>query len=336
MVHVAVPEGAFPGGQCAFVMPSGTTVQITVPAGAGPGTVLDVADPGAVVAPAPMGSVIGIQATGASSAISGVTVVGPQAMPFGYDLLGDKYGVVAKTLAPGEAFHSEPGAMVFMSDAVTMGAKFGRGIRGAFSQAVSGEALAKVEYTNASSGPAYVGLTANQPFSTVIPVSIGALPGGSLNVKRGAYMAGTPDVTARMKYLPAKDCLSCSCGGLPPIIQEVTGNASGTAFLAAAGTIVAKSLRPGEAIVVDSTVIVGFENSVQFEVKKVGDCKTCCLGGEGCYNTVLTGPGNVYLQSISIDKLMDELVTVQQANDAGGGGGGGDDGAPVATEAMAR
>ena len=57
-----------------------------------------------------------------------------------------------------------------------------------------------------------------------------------------------------------------------------------------------------------------------------------CLGGEGCYNTVLTGPGNVYLQSISIDKLMAQLVTVQSSDDGGGGG----DGAPATTEVMVR
>lgn len=241
MVQVMVPEGAVPGGQCAFVMPSGTTVQITVPPGAGPGTVLEVADPGYVGTASPMappaygvqpppppaGQVIGIQATGAHSAISGVTAVGPQTMPYGYDLLGDKYGVVAKTLLPGEVFHSEPGAMVFMSDGVAMSAKFGGGFRGTASQVFSGESFAKVEYTNRAGAPGYIGLTSNQPFSSVIPVQLAALPGGSINVKRGAYMAGTPDVTARMKYLPAKDCTACCCGGMPPLIQEVSGAPNG-------------------------------------------------------------------------------------------------------------
>ena len=161
------------------------------------------------------GQVIGIQATGAHSAISGVTAVGPQTMPYGYDLLGDKYGVVAKTLLPGEVFHSEPGAMVFMSDGVAMSAKFGGGFRGTASQVFSGESFAKVEYTNRAGAPGYIGLTSNQPFSSVIPVQLAALPGGSINVKRGAYMAGTPDVTARMKYLPAKDCTAC-CEPPPP------------------------------------------------------------------------------------------------------------------------
>ena len=136
-----------------------------------------------------------------------------------------------------------------------------------------------------------------------------------------------------MQDAPCKDPLACCCGGLPPIIQNVTGAPHGTAFLAAAGTIVAKNLAPGEAVVVDSTSIVGFENDVKFDVRQVGDCKTCCLGGEGCYNTVLTGPGNVYLQSISIDKLMEQLVTVQKNNNNPAST---ENGAPAPTEVMDR
>lgn len=330
MVQVVVPDGAGPGQACNFVMPSGTTVQVVVPDGAGPGTVLEVADPGgaaaskAVAAPPTgavlavahgEGEVLGIVANGHKSAVSGVQAVGPQDFPPGYDMLGDKYGILARPLAPNETFQSEPGAMVFMSQATAMSAKWG-GVFKTVSQVISGEALVKVNYVNEGGQTGYVALTPNQPFSMVIPVSMPALPGGTLNVKRGAYLAGTPDITARAKLLPAKDALACACGGLPPIIQEITSETGhGQAFLSAAGTIVARPLRPGEEIIVDSMTIVGFENTVTFEVRNVGSFMNCCLGGEGCFNTVLTGPGNVYLQSINTDKLMSQLVTIQQEAD---------------------
>ena len=115
-------------------------MQIAVPAGAGPGTVLEVADPGAVV---PEAAVVGISATGTVSQVSGMHALGPQHMPPGFDMLGSTYGVLAKPLAPGESFQSEPGAMTFMSNDVKMSAKFG-GFFGTVSTAVSGEALAKV------------------------------------------------------------------------------------------------------------------------------------------------------------------------------------------------
>ena len=105
--------------------------------------------------------------------------------------------------------------------------------------------------------------------------------------------------------------------------QVVKGPPSGVAFLSAAGTVVSRQLQAGEAIQVDSDVIVGFEQSVQFDVKKTGDIVTVCCGGEGCFNTVLTGPGHVYLQSISVDKLMSQLVTITKESEPQDGGGGG-------------
>ena len=113
--------------------------------------------------------------------------------------------------------------------------------------------------------------------------------------------------------------------------QVVKGPPSGVAFLSAAGTVVSRQLQAGEAIQVDSDVIVGFEQSVQFDVKQTGDIITVCCGGEGCFNTVLTGPGHVYLQSISVDKLMSQLVTINKESEPQDGGGGG----PAAAE-MAR
>ena len=143
------------------------------------------------------------------------------------------------------------------------------------------------------------------------------------------------DVFARAKLLPAKNAFACCCGGLPPIIQEVHGDGSPNSrvFLSIGGTVVVRRLNPGEEMIVDTNTVVGFENTVGFDVRNVGSFLNCCLGGEGCFNTVFTGPGNVYLQSISVDKLMQQLVTVQQDppdNQDNGGGGA------VAAEAMRR
>ena len=125
MVQVQVPDGAVEGSTCTFTMPSGAVVQVVVPQGAGPGSVLEVADPGAAkqavavqayTAPhTGVGEVVGIVPHGQISDVSGVQAVGPQMMPPGYDMLGDKYGILARPLAPREEFQSEPGAMVFFS-----------------------------------------------------------------------------------------------------------------------------------------------------------------------------------------------------------------------------
>ena len=69
---------------------------------------------------------------------------------------------------------------------------------------------------------------------------------------------------------------------------------------------------------------------MQFDVKQTGDFVTVCCGGEGCFNTVLTGPGHVYLQSISVDKLMSQLVRINKESEPQDGGGGGPEAAEMA------
>ena len=45
---------------------------------------------------------------------------------------------------------------------------------------------------------------------------------------------------------------------------------------------------------------------------------------------MLTGPGHVYLQSISVDKLMSQLVTINKESEPQDGGGGGPEAAEMA------
>ena len=62
-------------------------------------------------------------------------------------------------------------------------------------------------------------------------------------------------------------------------------------------------------MIVDTNTVVGFENTVGFDVRNVGSFLNCCLGGEGCFNTELSGPGTVYLQSLSCASLALDLFT---------------------------
>ena len=107
-------------------------------------------------------------------------------------------------------------------------------------------------------------------------------------------MASEPGVSASYKSLPAKSCTACCCGGMPPLIQTLRGE--GKAFLNGGGTIAKKELASGETILVDSDAVFAFQDGVGYDVKTVGGCMTCCFGGEGCFNTELTGPGVIYVQ----------------------------------------
>ena len=91
------------------------------------------------------------------------------------------------------------------------------------------------------------------------------------------------------------------CSGLGCVRQNLTGD--GVAFIAAAGTIVTKELGENETVIVDSQSVVGYDSSVSTGAASSGRCCTCFCGGEGCVNTSMTGPGKIYLQSTSFEKM---------------------------------
>jgi uncharacterized protein (AIM24 family) len=99
------------------------------------------------------------------------------------------------------------------------------------------------------------------------------------------------------------------------------------AFLMAMGTVLTKNLLGGEKILVDTDSILCFEASVQIDIQSVGNFAACCCGGEGLFNTTMTGPGKIWIQSMSIDKMRRLFPpNVQQSGgDSGGGDSGGGD-----------
>jgi uncharacterized protein (AIM24 family) len=98
------------------------------------------------------------------------------------------------------------------------------------------------------------------------------------------------------------------------------------AFLMAMGTVVKKTLNANESILVDGDSLLCFESSVTVDVRAVGNIAAICCGGEGIFNTELTGPGTIYLQSLSIDKMRRLFPPDVRSKSDGDGGNGGDSG----------
>ena len=93
------------------------------------------------------------------------------------------------------------------------------------------------------------------------------------------------------------------------------------AFLMAMGTVIKKTLRQGESILVDGDSVLAFESSVTVDVRTVGNIAAICCSGNLFY-TELSGPGVIYLQSMSIDKLRRLFPpSVSSSGDGDGGDG---------------
>ena len=90
-------------------------------------------------------------------------------------------------------------------------------------------------------------------------------------------------------------------GGEGFILQRVSGN--GIAFAEFDGHVVQYDLQPGQTIIVDTGNLAAYEPSVNMEIQTVPGMKNMLFGGEGIFNTVLTGPGKVWLQTMPISSV---------------------------------
>ena len=104
------------------------------------------------------------------------------------------------------------------------------------------------------------------------------------------------------------DCnfMRCCCGGVGLVRQSIEG--SGTVFIASTGTMVQKVLEAGETIVIDTNCVMAFADSCKLDLKRAGGFVGTFGGGEGIFNTTLTGPGLAIIQSINPQTFQDAMV----------------------------
>ena len=95
-------------------------------------------------------------------------------------------------------------------------------------------------------------------------------------------------------------------GGEGFIMQRLTGD--GVVFLNAGGTIVKKTLAPGETIKMDTGCLVAMSATVNYDVQIQNDIKNGFLGGEGIFIATLTGPGEVWMQSLPFSRMADAII----------------------------
>ena len=88
-------------------------------------------------------------------------------------------------------------------------------------------------------------------------------------------------------------------------MQKLSGQ--GMAFVEIDGELIEYELASGQQIIVDTGNVAGFEAGVSIDIRQVAGLKNKMLGGEGFFNTVLTGPGKIWLQTMPISGVADAI-----------------------------
>lgn len=94
-------------------------------------------------------------------------------------------------------------------------------------------------------------------------------------------------------------------GGEGFIMQRLSGN--GKAFIEIDGYAMEYSLAPGQCMVIDTGYLVAMDATCTMDISTVPGVKNKFLGGEGFFNTVVTGPGNIILQTMPASNLATTL-----------------------------
>ena len=207
-----------------------------------------------------------------------------------YELKGGAFPVVVCRLSSGESMITEKGSMVWMTPNMEM-TTTGGGIGKMFSKALTGESMFQNIYTARGEGM----ITFGSSFpGQILPLEV--TPGKSFILQKSAFLASEAGVQLSMHV--NQKLGAGFFGGEGFIMQKLTGN--GIAFAEVDGELVEYTLAPGEQLVVDTGYVMGFELSVSMDIQQVKGLKNMVLGGEGLFNTVLTGPGKIWLQTMPI------------------------------------
>ncbi|MEK7404895.1 MAG: TIGR00266 family protein, partial [Acidobacteriota bacterium] len=227
--------------------------------------------------------------------------------PLDYTIQGDNLQVVRVRLQPGQELYAEAGKMVYKTANVQwesrmIGDTLGAKIWGAVKRKLMGESLFFTYFQTPT--PGEVGFAGSYP-GRIQAFELAA--GQSVLVQRDSFLCGQSSVQVNIAFV--KKIGAGLVGGEGFILEKLTG--PGAVFIHAGGDFIEFMLKPGETLQVDTGCIVGFDESVDYDVQLAGGIKTAIFGGEGLFLATLTGPGRVLIQTMTLEKLRRELTPVR-------------------------
>lgn len=241
-----------------------------------------------------------------------------------YKIGGHDIQYVEIELDPQETVIAEAGAMLYMKEGIDFKTKMGDGsepekglfgkLLSAASRKISGESIFLTHFTHQGVGKSHVAFAAPYP-GTIVPVDLSKL-GKRVIMQRDAFLCAALGTKISLHF--NQKLGAGFFGGEGFMLQKIEGD--GMAFIHAGGTLIEHELN-NETLRIDTGCVVGFQEGIDFSIEKSGSLKSMVFGGEGLFLATLRGTGKVWLQSMPISKLINQL-SVGGANSNKGESGG--------------
>jgi len=216
-----------------------------------------------------------------------------------FEIKGDNFPVLICNLDAGESIANQQGAMSWMSPNMRMSTNAGGGIGKLFSRAVTGESIFQNIYT-AEGGPGMIAYSSSFP-GTILPIQIS--PTRTIIAQKTAFLASQTSVNFEIFF--QKKIGSGFFGGEGFIMQKFTGN--GMLFLEINGSIIEYDLAPNQSMLVDTGYLAAADSTISIDIESVKGIGNALFGGEGLFNTRITGPGHVWIQTMPINQFAGSL-----------------------------
>jgi uncharacterized protein (TIGR00266 family) len=225
-----------------------------------------------------------------------------------YEIIGDDMQLVEISLDPGEAVRAEAGAMTYMEGGIDMQTSTGGGVFKGFKRMITGASFFITNFTYQGSGQGKVAFAAPYP-GKIVAIDLRSYDGQFI-CQKDAFLCAAQGVEIEVAF--TKRLGAGLFGGEGFILQRLEGD--GLAFVHAGGTLIKKRLMPGQMLRVDTGCIVGFSKGVNYDIQFVGGFKNALFGGEGLFLATLTGPGEVYLQSLPFSRMADRILQASRVS----------------------
>jgi len=245
-----------------------------------------------------------------------------------YEIFGEEMQYAVITLDTGEMTIAEPGAMMFMTSGIKMETVFGdpsaqqkQGFWGKVATAgkrlLTGESMFMSTFTNiAPSGREQVAFAAPYP-GKILAMDLAQM-GGELICQKDSFLCAARGVQITIAF--QKKIMTGLFGGEGFIMQRLSGD--GIALVHAGGTLTRRTLKTGDSLRVDTGCLVALAPSITYDVQFIGGFKNVLFGGEGLFFATVTGPGDVWLQSLPFSRLAGRILANAPSTTKGGKGEG--------------
>ncbi|MCH5599423.1 TIGR00266 family protein [Niabella ginsengisoli] len=236
-----------------------------------------------------------------------------------YEIFGEEMQYVSLELDPQETAIAEAGSFMMMDEGVEMATIFGDGsqsgqggflgkLMSAGKRILTGESLFMTAYTNMSHGKKKVSFASPYP-GKIIPLDLSTF-GGKVICQKDAFLCAAKGVSVGIEF--QRRLGTGLFGGEGFIMQKLEGD--GMSFVHAGGHVFHKDLQTGERLRVDTGCLVGFTQSIRYDIEMVRGIRNKIFGGEGFFFATLTGPGRVWIQTLPVSRLASRILSFATTN----------------------